>query len=329
MKIGKLTLSNNLIMAPMAGITDIPFRTLAKEGGAGLVCTEMVSAMALAYGDKKTRKLMELSVDEHPVSVQIFGSKPQEMAEAAKICEDMGADIVDINFGCPVRKIVKTGAGSKAVENEKTAADIMEAVAKSINVPATIKIRTGNTPEQNIAPAMVKLAAKCGIKMVTVHARPAVWGHTGKPNLSAVKEAVEEAKIPVTGNGGITDEASAKEFLEQTGCAALMIGRAAIGDPELFGRVECFLSGKEKYRKATMEDRLAYFKRHAVLSCSHYGERTGIIVLRKVASYYLKGLPNASRIRDKFYKLTKLSELDSLLDSVWESPYFSQAVDFE
>ena len=164
MQIGNVKLSNNLIMAPMAGVTDIPFRTLAKEGGAGLVCTEMISATALVYGDKKTRKLMGIAAAERPISVQIFGSKPSQMGEAAKISEDEGADIVDINFGCPVRKIVKTGAGSKAVENEKIAADIMEAVAKKIKVPATIKIRIGSTPEQNIAPAMVQLPEKCGHK---------------------------------------------------------------------------------------------------------------------------------------------------------------------
>ena len=329
MNIGSVKLSNNLIMAPMAGITDVPFRALAKEGGAGLVCTEMVSATALVYGDKKTRKIIELSSGEHPVSVQIFGSKPLHMAEAARISEDLGADIVDINFGCPVRKIVKSGAGVKALENEKTAADIMEAVANKIKVPATIKIRTGNTPEQNIAPDMVKLAEKCGIKMVTVHARPAAWGHTGKPNLSAVKEAVSVAGIPVVGNGGVTDEISAKEFIAQTGCSGLMIGRAAIGDPMLFNRIDHYLLHGDKLHGATMEDRLTFLKRHAVLSCAHYGEKTGMIILRKVASYYLKGLPNASRIRDSFNKLTKLAELDPLLEGVWESPYFAQAVDFE
>jgi len=329
MNIGKVNLENNLIMAPMAGITDLPFRALAKEGGAGLVCTEMVSARALVYGDRKTRKLIELSTEEHPVSVQIFGSRPAEMGEAAKIAEDLGADIVDINFGCPVRKIINSGAGSRAVENEKLAAQIMEAVVRGVKLPVTIKIRTGNTPEQNIAPALVKLAQENGIKMVTVHARPAAWGHTGQPNLSAVREAVACADIPVVGNGGITDELTAKEFLDQTGCAGLMIGRAAIGDPELFGRLRHYLSHGDKLREETMEDRLKYLKRHAILSCAHYGERTGIIVLRKVSSYYLKGLPNASRIRDRFNKLTRLSELDALLEGVWESPYFEAAVDFE
>jgi tRNA-dihydrouridine synthase B len=329
MKIGGIKLSNNLIMAPMAGVTDVPFRTLVKEGGAGLVCTEMVSSAALVYGDKKTKKLMEISGGERPVSVQIFGSKSAQMAEAARICEDNGADIVDINFGCPVRKIVKSGAGSKAVENEKTAADIMEAVSKAVKVPATIKIRTGSTPEQNIAPAMAILAEKCGIKMIAVHGRPVAWGHTGKPNLAAIKEAVAASKIPVVGNGGIVDEASARTFLEETGCAGLMIGRAAIGDPMIFNRISHFLVQGDKLPGPTMEDRLAFLKRHAVLSCAHYGERTGIIILRKVSAYYLKGLPNASRIREKFNKLVKLSDLDELLAGVWESPFFAKAVDFE
>lgn len=329
MKIGSLKLSNNLVMAPMAGITDMPFRSLAKSGGAGLVCTEMVSSRALVYGDKKTRKIIQLSPDEHPVSVQIFGSKPSEMAEASKICEALGADIVDINFGCPVRKIINSGAGVKAVENQDAAARIMESVAKSVKVPVTIKIRIGSLPEENIAPAMVKLAHECGIKMVAVHARPASSGHAGKPNLEALRQAVEGAKLPVTGNGGITDVVSAKEFLSQTGCDGLMVGRAAIGDPEIFKRISHFLATGEKLPEATMESRVADLKRHAVLSCEHYGAKTGIIVLRKVASYYLKGLPNASRIREKFNKLSKLSELDALLEGIWESPYFSETVEIE
>jgi tRNA-dihydrouridine synthase B len=313
----------------MAGVTDMPFRSLAKEGGAGLVCTEMVSARALVYGDKKTKKIIELSQSEHPVSAQIFGSKPSEMGEAAKICEGAGADIVDINFGCPVRKIVNSGAGVKAVENQDIAAEIMAAVVRSVKVPATIKIRIGNKPDENIAPAMVKLAEKCGIKMVAVHARPASWGHSGKPNLSALKEAVDAAKIPVVGNGGIIDEVTAKYFIDQTGCNGLMVGRAAIGDPGLFKRISHFIETGNKLPEITMEDRLIYLKKHAELSCAYYGEKRGIIVLRKVAAYYLKGLPNASRIRDKFNKLTELSALDALLAGIWESPYFPEAADLD
>ncbi|MHB9154404.1 MAG: tRNA dihydrouridine synthase DusB [Endomicrobiales bacterium] len=321
--IGDITLKNNLIMAPMAGITDLPFRTLAKEGGAGLVCTEMVSARALAYGDRKTLQLFTLSEQERPVSVQIFGSEPGSMAEAAKIVAGGGADIVDINMGCPVPKIVKSGAGARLIEGEALPARIMEAVVKSVRVPVTVKIRIGKNTGDNIAPRIIRLAGEAGVKMAVVHGRPASAGHSGKPDLKAVAEAVQGARIPVVGNGGITDELTAREFIAVTGCAGLMIGRSAIGDPGLFTRIEHFLSSGEVLPAPTWEDRIGYLKRHAALSAAYYGENTGIIILRKVAPFYLKGLPNASRIRNSFNAITKLDELEGLLSSIWESPYFS------
>jgi len=323
--IGSVTLANNLVMAPMAGITDLPFRALAKEGGAGLVCTEMVSATALVHSDEKTRKIMTPGETERPVSVQIFGSDAAVMAEAARIAEQAGADIVDINFGCPVRKIVKSGAGVKLVENQGRMADIMEAVVRGVGIPVTIKIRTGLTPDENIAPVIVRLAQESGIAMVALHGRPASAGHTGAADLIAIKSAVAAASIPVVGNGGITDAAGAADFLDKTGCSGLMIGRAAIGDPGLFRRIETYLSTGQFLPLPSWEERLSLLRRHAELSGRYYDERKGITVLRKVAPFYLKGLPNAAKTRDRFNRIVTLPELDALIEDIWKSPYFLEA----
>jgi tRNA-dihydrouridine synthase B len=306
----------------MAGITDQPFRRLAREGGAGLVCTEMISAGALVRRDAKTMKIMSLAADEHPVSVQIFGSDPVLMGAAAKIAADGGADIVDINFGCPVRKIVKSGAGVKVVENEALMISIMESVVKSVSVPVTIKIRIGLDGDKNIAPHIVARASQSGVAQVTVHGRSAINFHKGLPDLEAVADAVRAAPVQVIGNGGIVDERTAKDFLEKTGCAGLMIGRGAIGDPGIFRRIEHFLSTGEALQAPTREERIDCLKLHARMAADHYGEKRGVILLRKVMSYYLKGLPNASRIRNEFSRVESLSTLDELLGKIDESPYF-------
>lgn len=327
--IGTVRLKNNLIMAPMAGITDLPFRKLARAGGAGLVCTEMVSSKALTYKDSKTLHLMTLSKDEHPVSVQLFGSNPRDLAEAAKLAEGAGADIVDINMGCPVRKIVKTGAGAKLIENEVVLGQVMESVVKAVKVPVTIKMRTGSRPEENVAPRVVEIAHNAGVSMAVVHGRPASAGHVGKADLEAIARTVEVSRIPVVGNGGVTDDESARGFFEATGCAGLMIGRAAIGDCGLFGRIERCLAGGAQENGPTWEDRLGSLREHAALSAEHYGEKKGIVLLRKIAPYYLKGLPNASKIRGVINTIETLKALDDLLATVWDSPYFSEASSFE
>ncbi|MCX5781644.1 MAG: tRNA dihydrouridine synthase DusB [Elusimicrobia bacterium] len=323
--IGNLKLRNNLVMAPMAGITDLPFRILAKKGGAGLVCTEMISARALVYGDQKTMKLLTISPEEHPVSVQIFGSEPDIMEKAALIVENEGADILDINFGCPVKKIIKSGAGSKLLENEKLMSDIMTKVVNCVRIPVTIKIRIGQNLNENVAPQVAKLSENCGVSMVSVHGRYASQGHSGKPVLEAVEKTVASVKIPVAGNGGINDEFSAKKFIEKTKCKALMIGRAAIGDFRIFQRIEHFLNTGETLTQPTWEERINLLKNHAKMSIDYYGEKKGLLILRKVAAYYLRGMPNASRIRNKFNRILKRSELDSLLEEIWQSPYFEEA----
>ncbi|MCB4790585.1 MAG: tRNA dihydrouridine synthase DusB [Elusimicrobia bacterium] len=322
LKIGKLELKNNLMLAPMAGVTDSVFRLLAKEGGAGLVCAEMLSSNALSYNDKKTRKMLNLSEEEHPVSVQIFGSNPGVMAEAAKIVEDSGAAVVDINFGCPVNKVIKTGAGASLLKNQKLMCDILEKVISVVKIPVTVKTRTGNLLNENLAPQIIKLCQETGVSAVIIHGRAAEFMHSGAPDLKAIKEAVAVAKIPIIGNGGIYDEKSAFEFMDATGCSGIMVGRAAIGDPHIFNRIEYYFRNGEVLKSPSWELRAEYLKRHAKLSMDYYGGKIGIIRLRKLAPYYLKGLPNATRIRERFNHIENLYQLDELLSHVWKSPYF-------
>ena len=312
----------NLVMAPMAGITDAPFRALAKDGGAGMVCTEMISAKALLYRDRKTLKMLRLSKAEQPVCVQLFGAEPAAIAEAARIVEAAGADVLDINFGCPVPKITRSGAGAKLLENERAMTAIMEAAVKAVTIPVTIKIRTGLTEKDNVAPRIVQLAQESGISAVTVHGRAAEHGHSGKPDLGAIKEAVVNAHIPVIGNGGITDEISAGHFLKETGCAGLMIGRGAIGNYSIFNRIEQYLDTGTVGREPSWEERIALLKKHALMSLGCYGEPYGFIHLRKIAPFYLKGLPNAAKIRSRFNTIIRFTELDELFKEIWQSPYF-------
>jgi len=316
MNIGNVKLKNNIILAPMAGITDLPVRLLAKDGGAGLVYTEMVSAKGLVYGDEKTRKLLVSEKKERPVAAQIFGGDAYSMGEAAKIVESLGADIVDINLGCPVKKIAKAGAGAKLLADEKLVSKILEAVVKSVKIPVTIKIRTGLFPGQNVAPEIIDIAQNCGVKMAAVHARPASSGHSGAPDISAFKKACENAKIPVFANGGISDEKTAKLFSYVPNCAGLMIGRGAIGNYTIFNRLKSFFETGKILPVPTVKERLNWLQTHAELSTRHYGEKKGLIIMRKVFHYYVKDLKNAAKLRAGFNKLTSYEEFEKLLKTV-------------
>ncbi len=327
LKIGPLTVKNNLIMAPMAGITDSPFRLLAREGGAGLVCTEMVSANGLSHHDFKTRKIADLAKEESPVSVQIFGSAPGPMAEAARIVEESGADIVDINLGCPAPKIRKSGAGFKLVEDEELLVACMKAVVAAVKKPVTVKMRIGKEAGQNIAPHLARLAQDCGVCLVVVHGRPAVAMHSGSVDLEAIAEVVKVVSIPVIANGGIKDELSAREAFERTGCAGLMIGRGAIGDPSLFGRLTSYFDDGDIQKSPTWEERLMMFRRHVTLACAHYGEKNAMMRMRKVAPYYIKDMPGATRLRALYNTFTELKQLDNIEDSLKTSSYFEKQID--
>ncbi|MCL1972467.1 MAG: tRNA dihydrouridine synthase DusB [Endomicrobia bacterium] len=325
LKIGNIELNNNLLLAPMAGISDLPMRLLSKEGGAGLVYTEMVSARALVYGDEKTKKLFKIHKNERPVAVQIFGGDAYSMGEAAKIIRDSGADIIDINMGCPVRKIAKAGAGAKLLANEALTADIMETVAKSVNIPVTIKIRIGLLPGQNVAPEIIKIAYETGIKMAAVHARPASQGHSGEADIEAFAAACDGAKIPVVANGGIIDELSAEKFYKIPGCSGLMIGKGAVGNYSLFKRIESYFGNGILLDAPPWREKIDWFKKHAELAARYYGEEKGYILLRKVSHYYVKDLPNAAKVRNMFNKVTKTADFEEVLKCIYDNAFNKDA----
>ncbi len=312
LSIGNIKLKNCLMLAPMAGITDLPLRELAAQGGAGLVYTEMVSATALVHKDKKTLKLLATSENETVVAAQIFGTKPEIMSECAKMIQDLGYKIIDINLGCPAKKIAKSGAGVKLLENPKNVENILKAVVKGVSVPVTAKIRIGLIEGQNIAPEIIQIAQDCGIKMVALHSRFAQNQHSGQPDLEAFAKAVENAKIPIAANGGIIDVITAEKFLKIPKCAGLMIGRGAIGDYNIFQRIEKFFDKSQLLPNSSIQSRLDWFKKHAVSSVKYYGEKKGLVVLRKISPYYIKGLPNACSLRNRINQLSSLKEFDEV-----------------
>jgi tRNA-dihydrouridine synthase B len=314
LNIGNVELDNNIVLAPMAGITDLPLRRLAKAGGAGLVYTGMLSARALVGSDEKTEKLLKSADDERPVAAQIFGSDAYIMSEAAKIVRDSGVDIIDVNFGCPVRKIVKAGAGAKLLADKKLVSEILEAVVKSVDIPVTVKIRTGLLSEHNAATEIIRIAYNCGVKMVAVHARPASQGHSGSPDLKLFAAACAGAKIPVIANGGIVDEKTAADFLQTPNCAGIMIGRGALGNYSIFNRLEEFFSSGKKLPLPSKKEKAEWLKKHVRYSMEYYGEKKGFVVMRKVFYYYVKDLPDAAKIRDMFNKkIITLSDFNELI----------------
>ena len=310
LQIGQVKLTNNLILAPMAGITDSPFRVLCLQGGAGLVCAEMVSAHALHYGNEKSGRMLQVNPKELPVSMQIFVSVEQTIAEAAKNAEAAGADIVDLNAGCPVKKINKAGAGCVLMKDEAKLARLLSAAVKSVKIPVTLKTRIALNHKELLAVRLAKLAEDCGAAAVTLHARAAVDVHSGEPNVAAVAEACAAVKIPVIGNGGIKDSSLVKEFL-QAGCSGVMIGRGAVGNPFIFQDITDELAGKKPASqdpKKRLEIYLGLVKENA----SFYGERIGVNRSRKTAGYWIKDFPNASEVRGKFVRLDSLSEIETL-----------------
>lgn len=309
--IGSFVARNNLLLAPMAGITDTPFRILCLKGGAGIVCAEMVSAHALHYGNARSGRMLKVSEKEHPISMQIFGSDEETIAQAARAAQEQGADIVDINAGCPVKKINKAGAGCVLMKDEVKLARLVESAVKSVKIPVTLKTRIALNHHELLAVKLAKLAENAGAAAITLHARPACDMHTGAPNIEAVAEACSAVKIPVIGNGGIVSAQAAKQFLE-AGCAGVMIGRAAVGNPFIFEDITRELNG-EQICPLGAQKRLMVYLSLVRENVAFYGERIGVNRSRKTAGYWIKDFPNAAEIRGKFVRLDTLGEIEKLL----------------
>lgn len=308
LKIGEVELENNLILAPMAGITDLSFRKICKEFGAGLVCTEMISSKAIFYDDTKTKLLMNTIEEKRPISFQIFGSDEEAMAFASKYVTPL-ADIIDINMGCPAPKVVKNGDGSKLLLDSKQAEKIIQAVVKNTNRPVTLKIRKGWDANHIIAPEFAQMAENAGVKAIAIHGRTRAEFYSGKADWEIIKKVKESVKIPVIGNGDVIDEESASRMFQETGVDAIMIGRGTFGNPWIFQRIQHFLQTGEKLPEPTNEEKLRVIQRHIELELQEKTEITAIRELRKPIAWYTKNLPNSSEFRNELNQIENKKEL--------------------
>jgi tRNA-dihydrouridine synthase B len=313
MLIGSLQLKNPVILAPMAGITDPPFRAIVKEFEPGLVCGEMISAMALHYNSNKTRAMIQMDTFEKPVSIQIFGADPQIMAEAATVIADEGADLIDINMGCPVPKVVKSGEGAALLNNLPLAAAIIEKVAASVKIPVTVKFRLGWDKSKIVAPELAKIAEDHGAAAVTLHARTREQFYQGKADWARIAEIKQTVAIPVIGNGDVDSPQAAKALMEQTGCDGVMIGQAALGRPWIFGQVAAYLEKGILLPDPGLRQRFQLIERHLQLQMEYSGQQRGLLEMRKHLSWYFKGLPGAAKMRDKVNTLLSMDELKQTL----------------
>ena len=315
LQIGTVKINNQVISAPMAGITDRAYRILAKESGCGLVCTEMISDQALLYGNPKTNILLDCRGESPPISMQIFGSNPDYMARAAQITESRGASIIDINMGCPTPKIVKNGEGSALMKKPKLAQEIISSVVQSVRVPVTVKIRKGWDESSLNAVEMALLAEKAGAAAVTVHGRTRSQFYSGKADWDIIKSVKQAVAIPVIGNGDIQVPVDAARMLDHSGCDAVMIGRASLGNPWIFSSTVHYLTFGEELPAPTPRQKLSMALRHLELLVELKGEYIAIREMRKHAAWYTKGLREAARMREKINRAVTLVEIRVLLDN--------------
>ena len=313
LKIGNVLLENNLILAPMAGVTDLPFRLLCKEQGAGLICTEMVSAKAIYFKNKNTESLMEIDERERPVSLQLFGSEPDLMAEIARQIEPRNFDILDINMGCPVPKVVNNGEGSALMKNPKLVHEIVSKVSKAIQKPVTVKIRKGFTEDSVNAVEIAKILEDAGAAAVAVHGRTREQYYSGQADWEIIRKVKEVVSIPVIGNGDVDSPLKAEALVKETGCDGIMIGRAVQGNPWLFSRILHYQQTGEFLPGPGMEEIKEMILRHAKMQLEYKGNYTGMREMRKHVAWYTTGMPHSASVRRMVNEVESYEQLEELV----------------
>ena len=316
LKIGNVELENRYILGPMAGVTDLPFRLLCKEQGAGLLCMEMVSAKAIYYNNRNTESLLEIHPDETPVSLQLFGSDPKIMSEMAKRIEERPFAILDVNMGCPVPKVVRNGEGSALMKEPKLVYEIVSALVKAIDKPVTVKIRKGFDDDHVNAVEIAKIVEEAGAAAVAVHGRTREQYYSGKADWDIIRQVKEAVSIPVIGNGDVTSPQKADELVRQTGCDGIMIARGAEGNPWIFSEMIHWEETGELPPRPDKDEIREMMLKHARLQLKYKGEFCGIREMRKHVAWYTKGLKGAARLREKVNAVESLEELENLLTSL-------------
>lgn len=306
---------NKVMLAPMAGVTDLAFRTVCKEYGADLVVSEMISSRGLHYKDKKTAALLKTNQTEAPLIVQLFGNNPVIMAESAKTLESMGVSYLDINMGCPAPKIVKNGDGCALMKNEILAGKIAETVVQAVSVPVSVKFRAGWDTDSQNAVSFAKVMEYSGVSAIAIHGRTKKQFYSGTANLEIIKRVKEAVSIPVIGNGDITSGASAKNMLDKTGCDSIMVGRGALGNPFIFQSIKKTLAG-ETYSEPTLFERQRAMQRHIELMRETKPERVGVPEMRKHFAWYVKGLPHSAKLKVQAFSAKTYEELFDLVNEM-------------
>lgn len=313
MKIGNLELQNNVFLAPMAGVTDLPFRLLCKEMGCGLVYSEMVSAKGILYENRNTTELLQIAAEERPAAVQLFGSDPEILGAMAKKIEPYPIDIIDVNMGCPAPKIVKNGEGSCLMKTPELVGKIVKSLVESQSKPVTIKFRKGFDDAHINAVEIAKIAEANGAAAVAVHGRTREQYYSGKADWDIIKAVKAAVDIPVIGNGDIFTPQDAANLLDHTGCDAIMVGRGAQGNPWIFKRILHYLETGELLPEPTAEERVEKALRHARMLIEYKGEYIGIREMRKHIAWYMKGLPGAAELRGRLNMAEDLAQMEGLL----------------